>query len=108
MFMTGKPDHTHILPADAGIRNAAEVASGLMKALDSHNAIGVETKALAIADITTVQTLLAARISAEAKGKTLTLLSPVGEPLRDVLRDAGLLSAAQTHAAFWAPSSDQP
>lgn len=106
--MTGKRAHTHILPVDAGIRNAAEVANGLKQALDSHNAIGIETRALAAADITTVQTLLAARISAEAKGKTLTLLSPVGEPLRDVLRDAGLLSASQIHATFWAPSSDQP
>lgn len=107
MSMTGKRAHTHILPADAGIRNAAEVAGSLMKALDNHNAVSVETKTLATADITTVQTLLAARISAEARGKTLTLLSPVGEPLRAVLRDAGLLSTAQIHAAFWAPSSEQ-
>lgn len=108
MPMTGERDHTHLLPADAGIRNAAEVASGLMKALESHKAIRVETGALTAADITTVQSLIAARISAQAQGKTLTLLSPVGEPLRIVLRDAGLLSAAQAHADFWALSSDQP
>ncbi len=106
--MTGTRDHTHIVSGDAGIKNAAEVASGLREALQGHKAVTVDTQTLTAADITTVQTLIAARVSALAKGKTLTLAAPLGEPLRAVLADAGLFSPAQTYRDFWPHSSDQP
>jgi hypothetical protein len=108
MPMTGKRDHTHVLSGDAGIRNAAEVVSGLRQALESHTSIGVDTQALTTADITTVQTLIAARISAEAQGKSLSMASPIGEPLSTVLRHAGFLSPSQPHRDFWASLSIQP
>ncbi len=106
--MTGTRDHTHVLSGDTGIKNAAEVATGLRDALDRHQIVSVDTQTLTSADITTVQSLIAARVSAQAQGKTLTLAAPLGEKLRDVLAGAGLLSPAQTHRDFWAPSSDQP
>lgn len=106
--MTGTREHTHVVSGDAGIRNAAEVANSLREALEGHKTISVDTQTLTAADITTVQTLIAARVSASAKGKTLTLAAPLGAPLRAVLADAGLLSPAQTHRDFWPHSSDQP
>lgn len=106
--MTGKRDHTHVLSGDAGIRNAAEVVTGLRQALESHKVVRVDTQALTAADLTTVQSLIAARISAEAQGKSLSMDSPVGAPLGAVLADAGFLSPDQPHRDFWAPPPNQP
>jgi len=108
MHMTGKRDHTHVLSGDAGIKFAAEIVNGLRQALESHKAVSVATQALTAADLTTVQTLIAAKISAEAQGKSLAMDSPIGEPLRIVLHDAGLLSPAQPYRDFWALPSRQP
>lgn len=101
--MTGKQDHTHVLSGDAGIKFAADVAAGLRDAIEGHQAIEVDTQTLTTADITTVQSLLAARASAEAQGRTLTLTAPLGPPLHAVLADAGFLSPTQPHRDFWAP-----
>ena len=108
--MTGSQDHTHVLSGDAGIKFAAEIAAGLRQALESHKTISVDSQALTTADLATVQTLLAARASAKARGGalTLTLALPLGEPLRHVLDHAGFLSPAQPDRDFWTPSSDQP
>lgn len=108
MSMTGSQDHTHVLSGDAGIKFAAEIAAGLRQALESHKTISVDSQALTTADLTTVQTLLAARASAKARGGALTLALPLGEPLRHVLDHAGFLSPAQPDRDFWTPSSDQP
>ena len=105
MSMTGKPDHTLVLSGDAGIKSAQDVAASLRQALADHERIGIDTQTLTAADLTTVQTLLAARAKAAASGKALALLAPIGEPLQRVLSAAGLLATAD--AAFWAASSDQ-
>lgn len=105
MHMTGTRDHTHVLSGDAGIKNAAEVVNRLRQALESHKSISVDTQTLTAADITTVQSLIAARISAEAQGKSLRMDAPVGEPLSTVLREAGFLAPDQPHRDFWAPLS---
>ena len=108
MHMTGTRDHTHVLSGDAGIKNAAEVVSGLRQALESHKSISVDTQTLTAADVTTVQSLIAARISAKAQGKSIRMDAPVGEPLGAVLRNAGFLAPDQPHRDFWAPLSSQP
>lgn len=106
--MTGTPIHTHILSGDAGIKFAADVAAGLGAALKSHQAVSVDTRSLTAADLTTVQSLIAARVSAEAQGRTLLMAAPVSPALHAVLSDAGFLSPAQPNRGFWAISSDQP
>lgn len=106
--MTGKRDHTHVLSGDAGIRNAAEVAMALRQALEDNAAVTVDSQTLTAADLTTVQSLIAARVSAHAKGKSLSMDSPLGEPLSDVLRNAGFLSPGHPHRDFWAPLYTQP
>jgi len=108
MPMTGTRDHTHVLSGDAGIKFAAEIAAGLREALESHKTIRVDSQTLTVADLTTVQTLLAARASAKARGGAVILTAPLGEPLRHVLSHAGFLSPAQPDRDFWAPSPDQP
>ena len=106
MPMTGQRPHTLVLSGDAGIKAAAEIAAGLMDALGAHNQIEIDTQAMSAADLTTVQSLLSARLSAQAAGKSLRLLAPLGAPLLEVLTGGGLLAATQPHRAFWAISPD--
>ena len=104
--MAGKRSHTLVLSGEAGIKAAAEVASSLKQALASHDHIDIDTRSLASADLTTAQTLLAARNAAAAAGKQLRMLTPLGAPLEQLLAATGLLSAGQPHRDFWAATSD--
>jgi ABC-type transporter Mla MlaB component len=106
--MTEERTHTLVLTGDAGIKSAREVADSLLNAIETYARIEVDTQTVSDADITTVQTLLAARASALARRKQLTLLAPLGAPLQSVLKQAGLLGATQEQASFWLPQSDQP
>lgn len=103
-------DHTHmlVLTGDAGIKNATEVATNLRQAIENHPAVAIDTQALSAADVTTVQSLLAARVSARALGKQLRLLAPLGGPLQAVLDQAGFLTPGLEHAAFWSDHPDKP
>ncbi|MHA6297043.1 STAS domain-containing protein [Devosia sp. CAU 1758] len=106
--MTGERTHTLVLTGDAGIKAAQDVAASLREAIENNKSIAVDTQTLSAADITTVQTLLAARASALAQGKQLRLLAPLGSPLQALLGHAGFLSPGQEHLAFWSATSDQP
>lgn len=97
---------TLVLAGDASVKAAQDVASALRQALAAHSAVAVDTQTMTGADLTTVQALLAARVKAEAEGKELAMLAPMGEPLQRVLDGAGLL-AAKTTAAFWAGQSQK-
>ena len=103
-------DHTHmlVLTGDAGIKNATEVATNLRQAIENHPDVAIDTQALSAADVTTVQSLLAARVSARALGKQLRLLAPLGGPLQAMLDQAGFLTPGQEHAAFWPDQPDKP
>lgn len=106
--MTGKRDHTLVLSGEAGIKAAQGVLATLREALEKHARIDIDTQAMTGADITTVQTLLAARAKAEASGKTMRILAPLGAPLQQVLASAGFLAPGASHAGFWNTSTDQP
>lgn len=104
--MTGERYHTLVLSGDAGIKAAQNVAASLRDALDSQERIGIDTQTLTGADITTVQTLLAARNSAAGMGKALAFHAPLAAPLRAVLEAGGFLGPGQPHAEFWSPIED--
>ena len=106
--MTEERTHMLVLTGDAGIKSAHEVAGSLRQAIQAHGRIEVDTQTLSAADITTVQTLLSAHASARAQQKSLTLLAPLGEPLRAVVEQAGFLVPGQEHAGFWPTPKDQP
>ncbi len=106
--MAGKGQHTHVLRADTGIKSAQDVLTGLRDALAQHQHIAVDTQAVTAADITTVQTLLAARRKAIASGGSLRLLEPVGAPLQQVLAAGGFLTPGQADADFWPATLHQP
>lgn len=100
--------HMLVLTGDAGIKQATEVADSLRQAIDNHAAIAIDTQTISAADVTTVQTLLAARVHARAKGKALTMLAPLGAPLQAVLDAAGFLTPGQDQTAFWSATTDKP
>lgn len=104
--MTSARSFTLVLGGDASVKSAQDVATKLGGALDDHSEIAVDTQTLTGADITTVQTLLAARTKANAQGKSLVMLAPLGEPLRRVLDAGGFLTHAGT-AGFWINPSHQ-
>lgn len=106
MPMTGSRPHTLVLSGDGGIKAAAEVAAGLRAALAAYQHIDIDTQTLTVADVTTAQTLLAARATAAAEGKVLHLLAPLGAPLVAVLQQAGFLAEGQEQRSFWAASPD--
>lgn len=108
MPMTGERTHTLVLTGDASIKNAKNIADSLLEALETHSSISIDTQTVSGADITTVQTLLSARVAARAQTKHLTMLTPIGAPLQSVLEQAGFLSPDQEHAGFWSSLSDQP
>lgn len=99
--MPGDFGHTLVLSDDAGIKAAQKVASALNDALSRHDRVCVQTDGVTAADVTTAQTLLAARIKAARSGKTLLMLHPLGGPLHDLLASAGFLNPEQDHAGFW-------
>ena len=108
MAMTEERTHTLVLTGDAGIKSASDVAASLLKAIEGHARIEVDTQTLSAADVTTIQTLLSARASALARQKQLTLLAPLGGALQAVLEATGFLTSGQEHASFWTPATHQP
>lgn len=99
--MSTDGSHAVALSGDAGIRNAADVARRLKEALARHGGITIDTAQVTRADVTTVQTLLAARRQALGAGGGVMLRAPLGEALDSVLRAGGFLASGQGDAGFW-------
>lgn len=91
--MTEDRPFTLVIGGDASVKSAQDIAAALKQAIDAHPIVQVDTQTLSAADITTVQTLLAGRTKAEAEGRSLIMLAPLGAPLRQVLEAAGFLGA---------------
>ena len=81
------------------IRHAAEHREALMAALSQNQTIRVDLPADSDADISIVQLLLSARVSARASGKQVTLKHEASGSLRDVLDRGGFLAADEME--FW-------
>lgn len=103
--MTGNSTFTFVLTGDVSVKSAQDVLGGLKQALAAHDAILVATAEISRADVTTIQTLLAARAKADALGKSLNLKGPPGPRLQAVLEGAGFLNPAQPSARFWTDHS---
>lgn len=103
--MTGNSTFTLVLAGDVSVRSAQDVLGRLKEAVAAHDAFVVDTADISQADVTTIQTLLAARSKAEALGKSLNLKGPPGPRLQAVLEGAGFLHPAQPAARFWTDHS---
>jgi len=103
--MTGASTFTLALTGDLSVKAAYDLLNRLKSALADHTAIAVDTSGIGQADVTTVQSLLAARNKAQALGKTFTLKGPPGPKLQAVLDGAGFTNPAQPAASFWTEHS---
>jgi hypothetical protein len=88
--------------ADNGLAAAAELAARLREGLGEASEVVIDTAPVAAADISFVQVIESARLTAAAQGTALRLAAPVGPALRRVIEDAGLLWAQDpADLAFW-------
>ena len=105
--MTAASVHIIEISGDAGLRAAQDIAVTLRQGLATHARLAIATAAITGADITTIQLLLAARKEALAAGRSLTLATPLGTVLRDLLVTTGCLDpqgrALTQEGEFWTP-----
>lgn len=103
--MTGQGTFTLALTGDLSVKSAQDFLGQLKAALAEHSVIALDTSDIGQADVTTVQSILAARNKAQALGKSLTLKGPPGTKLKAVLDGAGFTNPAQPAASFWTEHS---
>lgn len=105
--MTGASPHVTKIGGDLSLRNAGQLAATLKQDLAKHADIVVVFDAVSGIDLTTLQILAAARKSAMASGKTLSLQLPAGGIVHDLLRRAGFVDpsgiASAPEGDFWTP-----
>ena len=103
--------HVIVIPGDAGLRAAQDIAISLRQAMAGHDKIAIATEAMTGADVTTIQLLLAARKQALASGKSLSLAAPPMGVLRELLIATGCLDAEgrplTPEGDFWIPTTPQ-
>jgi len=89
----------------ATIANSQAIHARLLAALESGSNIDVECSGVTETDVSFAQLLLAAHRSSQGRRQRLTLQSPVGAAMRDMLLRAGLIGNAPRGAdgdeAFW-------
>ena len=81
------------------IRRAAELKDLLIASLADHQTTTLDVPDEAEADISFVQLLLSARVSARSSGRQIMLKRPAGGALNDVLVRGGFLAGEA--AEFW-------
>lgn len=87
---------------DSGLAAAAELAESLRHGLAEASEVVIDTAPVAAADISFVQVIESARLTAAATGAALRLAAPAGPALRAVIEAAGLLWAQDpADLAFW-------
>lgn len=92
---------------DNGLAAAAELAERLLQALAEASDVVIDTAPVAAADISFVQVIESARLTAVAQGTALRLAAPAGPALRQVIEVAGLLwTQDPADRAFWFHEGD--
>jgi anti-anti-sigma regulatory factor len=86
------------------VRNAEHIHQRLLQAVRDHHDVVLDCANASEIDLSFIQLVLAARKSAAAAGKTLSVAAPTTDLLADTLRRAGVLDTADAPAAdqlFW-------
>ena len=105
--MTGSQATTALLALDGAqtVRTIDAAHRDLVAALAEHATVTVDCSAVTEVDLSLIQLLLAARVSARLAGKTLGLTAPANAALRAALVQGGLLAgdagATGPEAEFW-------
>ena len=94
-----------VLEGAQTIRTIDAVRNELLEVMARHRDIVIDCSATTDVDVSLVQLLLAARLSAARNGQLLSLSRPIGEALRATLQRGGFLSGDPSRqggdAAFW-------
>ncbi len=91
-----------VLDGALTVRTAEIVHSKLRQAINEHPLIKLDCRDATDVDLTFVQLLLSARLSAERSGKTVTLAARPDGPLSDALTRAGFqITAEPDETGFW-------
>lgn len=88
-----------LLPGPLTIRHISAIRETLRESLSAHPITTLNIPAGTEADISFVQLVLAAHVSAKAAGREIRLREPASGPLLDVLTRGGFLENAD--AGFW-------
>jgi len=81
-----------LLDGTLTVRTITAAHAALLKTLTEQQEVYVDCGAAESVDLSLIQLLLSARLSARQEGKHIALAAPVAGPLRAVLEQAGLLS----------------
>ena len=94
------------LPLDGAltVRTIGTTRDAVLDALAKHAAIEIDCTCADTIDLSLIQLLLAARRSAQAAGKRLTLVAPADGALRHALEQGGFLPAEGADP-FWSGRS---
>ncbi|MDB5600428.1 MAG: hypothetical protein JWN71_2472 [Xanthobacteraceae bacterium] len=100
----------HALVGPLTVRTATQIHARLLEAIRSQPSISIDCSAATEVDLSFIQLVLAARNSAEAAGKSLSLAAPASGALLERLSQAGLVGRAHAPPvagqAFWLQQGD--
>ncbi|MGB8602901.1 MAG: STAS domain-containing protein [Rhizomicrobium sp.] len=100
MSVQEKREVTLRVADEANVRNIVEIHARLLDAYRNNAAVVLDLSDLGDVDLTFVQLIEAARRTAAADGKAITLAAPAMGLLLDTLERGGFLSSKQDNA-FW-------
>jgi ABC-type transporter Mla MlaB component len=87
------------------LREADAVRSRLLEAMSMHDTVEIDCSAVTGADVSFIQCLIAARRTAAASGKRLSLAAPAQGALLDALVRGGFLFSSPNGAGPGEPTS---
>jgi anti-anti-sigma factor len=109
--MTSKQSVSVTLEGELSVRKVADMKQRLEKALAGSKPVILKTHTLTGIDAAALQLLVAARKSALASGKSLSIDTPKGGVLHKALAQLGLMPAdadpADAEVAFWMGQKSQ-
>lgn len=92
---------------DLTIRHAAAIKAALVERLEESRSLSIEINPDAVADLSFLQLVSAARLFAQMSGGELTLAEPASPTLRNVLLRAGFMDGASAEdLRFWLHSEN--
>lgn len=89
------------------IRTVSETHQALCKELQSRDEIELDFAEASDVDLTFVQLIESARLTALRQSKKLALAAPAGGILLDVLKRGGFVGQGASNSAFWLHNSGE-
>jgi hypothetical protein len=92
----------YVIPAKVNIRNIKDMHSDLLMYVKNNKDIEIDLNSCEDVDLSLIQLVEAARKSAEAEAKSISLTKPANDIIQSVLKRAGFFDALSSNdAKFW-------